>query len=53
MKNIRQWFENDYRIYDIEEYDGHLEATTNTVHYMIVSPHSGTDNRWMLRVTTI
>lgn len=53
MENIRRWFENDYRNYDIYEYDGHLEATTNTVHYMIVSPHSGTDNRWMLRVTTV
>ena len=52
MENIKRWFENDYRNYDIEEYDGHLEATTNVVHYMIVAPHSGTDNRWMLRVTT-
>ena len=53
MKNIKRWFENDYENYDITEYEGHLEARTNTVLYMIVEPHSGTDNRWMLRVTTI
>lgn len=53
MKNVKRWFENDYENYDIVEYEGHLEARTNTVLYMIVSPHSGTDNRWMLRVTTI
>ena len=53
MENIKRWFENDYENYDITEYDGHLEARTNTVLYMIVKPHSGTDNRWMLRVTTI
>ena len=52
MENIKKWFENDYENYDIVEYDMHLEATTSLVHYMIVEPHSGTDNRWLLRVTT-
>ena len=53
MDNIKRWFENDYENYDVTEYEGHLEARTNTVLYMIVEPHSGTDNKWMLRVTTI
>lgn len=53
MKNVKRWFENDYENYEIREYNGHLEAKTNTVLYQIVSPHSGTDNKWMLRVTTI
>ena len=53
MENIKRWFENDYENYHITEYDGHLEASTKTVLYMIVKPHNGTDNRWMLRVTTI
>ena len=53
MENVKQWFENDYENYDIIEYDGHLEARTKTVLYMIVTPHSGTNNKWMLRVTTI
>ena len=53
MENIKRWFENDYENYEITEYDGHLEAKTKTVLYLIVEPHSGTDNKWMLRVTTI
>ena len=53
MENIKRWFENDYENYDFEEYEGHLEARTKTVLFMIVAPHSGTDNRWMLRATTI
>lgn len=53
MENIKRWFENDYESYDFEEYEGHLEARTKTVLFMIVEPHSGTDNKWMLRVTTI
>lgn len=53
MENIKRWFENDYENYDIIEYGGHLEARTKTVLYMIVEPHSGTDNKWMLRITTI
>ena len=53
MENIKRWFENDYENYDIAEYDGNLEAKTNIVRYLVVSPHSGTDNRWMLRITTM
>ena len=53
MENIKRWFENDYENYDVREYEGHLEARTKIVLYLIVEPHSGTNNRWMLRVTTI
>lgn len=53
VKNVKRWFENDYENYDIYEYDGHLEAKTDIAYFMIVEPHSGTDNRWMLRVTTV
>jgi hypothetical protein len=56
MENIRRWFENDKvnngQDYEIYEYEGHLEARTDTVIFMIVEPHSGTRNRWLLRVTT-
>lgn len=52
MEEIKEWFENNYENYEINEYEGHLEARTDTVIYMIVAPHSGTDNRWMLRVST-
>lgn len=53
MKSIREWFENDYEDYELTEYDGSLEAITETAHFLVVSPHSGTKNRWMLRVTTV
>ena len=52
MENIKRWFENDYEKYDIHEYDGNFEAKTIIIRYLIVSPHSGTDNRWILCVTT-
>ena len=50
MENIRRWFENDKvntgQDYEIYEYEGHLEARTDTVIFMIVEPHSGTKNRF-------
>ena len=53
MDRIKKWFENDSENYELEEYEGHLEARTKTVLYLIVEPHSGTNNRWMLRITTM
>ena len=54
MENIKQWFENDCNDYDFIEFDGdYLEARTDIILYVVVSPHSGTDNKWMLRVSTI
>ena len=56
MENIRWGYENDKvnngQDYEIYEYEGHLEARTDTVIFMVVEPHSGTKNRWMLRVST-
>lgn len=57
MENIRKWFENDTinnsgQDYEIDEYDGHLEARTDTAIFMIVEPHEGTNNKWLLRVST-
>ena len=47
MENIRRWFENDQmnngQNYEIDEYEGHLEARTGTVIFMVVEPHSGTN----------
>ena len=57
MENIKRWFENDSIYtgtdYSIREWDGHLEAKTDTVIFLVVSPHSGTHNNWMLRASTI
>lgn len=52
MKKIKRWFENDNEDYEISEGNGFLNARTDIVHYLIVEPHSGTNNRWMLRITT-
>ena len=53
MKNIKRWFEEDYENYDIHEYDGNLEAKTKFARFLIVSPHNGTNNKWLLRVSTV
>lgn len=53
MENVKRWFKNDYENYDITESEGRLDARTDTVYFLIVSPHSGNDNKWMLRVSTI
>lgn len=57
MENIKRWFENDKinngQDYEFYEYDGHLEVRTETALFMIVEPHNGTNNRWMLRVAAI
>ena len=53
MENIKKWFENDCNNYDFIEFDGYLEARTDTILYDVVSPHIGTDYKWMLRVSTI
>lgn len=52
MKKIKCWFENDNEDYEISEGNGFLDTRTDIVHYLIVEPHSGTNNRWMLRITT-
>ena len=57
MNNIREWFESDMKNsgeeYDISGYEGHLEVRTDIALFMVVEPHSGTKNRWMLRVAPI
>jgi hypothetical protein len=52
MEKIKQFFEWDYECYEISEYNGILEAKKENVVYLVVAPHSGTDNRWMLRIST-
>ena len=52
MENIKQWFENDYETYDIEEYDGCLEAKTKLVRFLIISPQD-VNKKWTLRISTL
>lgn len=52
MENIRKWFENDKNnTYNIDSDEYHLYVNTKTVIYLIVAPHAGNDNKWMLRVS--
>lgn len=57
MKNIKDYFIHATSEYgkhcDISECDNCLEIKTESIIFMIVAPHSGTDNRWMLRISTI
>ena len=57
MQKIRNWFEDDAansgEHYDFLEYDGHLEVRTETAIFMVVEPHSGTNYKWMLRISTM
>ena len=53
MNKIIQWFKNDSIDYNISEYEEHLEARTESVIFMAVSPHEGNSYRWMLRVSTL
>lgn len=55
MNSVRNWFANGNGgiYYDIYEDDGRLEAKTDTIKYLIVKPHEGNGNRWLLRISTI
>ena len=57
MQEIKNWFENDAvnsgEHYDFLEYEGHLEVRTETTIFMVVEPHSGTNYKWMLRISTM
>lgn len=57
MQKIKNWFEDDAanngEHYDFLEYEGHLEVRTGTAIFMVVEPHSGTNYKWMLRISTM
>ena len=54
MDLIRRHFEeSSYEDYEITEYEGHLEAKSDLAIFMVVEPHEGTKNRWMLRASTV
>ena len=53
MEHIKRWFKYSCENYEITEYEGRLEAKTETVIFLIVSPHNGTNNRWLLRISTV
>ena len=53
MIKIRDWFEKDTGKYEITEYEGILEARTETIIFMIIEPHDGIKNKWLLCTSTV
>lgn len=54
MDLIRKHFEESSgEDYEITEYEGCLQAKSDLAIFMVVEPHEGTKNRWMLRVSTV
>lgn len=51
MKNVRDWFENN--CWDFDEFEDHFEGRTDTARYLVVEPHEGNGNKWLLRISTI
>ena len=53
MDKIREFFEDSGEIFDIDENEYRMDAESETAIFLIVKPHSGTNNKWMLRVSTV
>ena len=53
MKKIKEFFEHSGEIFDIDENEYRMDAESETAIFLIVKPHSGTNNKWMLRVSTV
>ena len=51
MNILKSWFEK-YN-YEVDEYETTLQAKTDTILFLIVKPHSGTNGKWMLRVAAL
>lgn len=51
MDIIKNWFKNNS--YEVDEYETTLQAKTETILFLVVEPHNGTDGKWMLRVAAL
>lgn len=51
MDIIKNWFKDNG--YEVDEYETTLQAKTDTILFMIVEPHSGTNGKWMLRAAAL
>lgn len=50
MDIVKKWFEENG--YEVDKYET-LQAKTDTVLFLVVEPHSGTNGRQMLRVAAL
>lgn len=51
MDIIKNWFKDNG--YEVDEYEATLQAKTDTILFLVVEPHSGTNGKWMLRATAL
>lgn len=51
MNITKSWFEK-YN-YEVYEYEMMLQAKTDTILFLVVKPHKGTNGKWMLRVAAL
>jgi hypothetical protein len=51
MGVIKNWFKDNG--YEVDEYETTLQAKTDTILFLIVEPHNGTNGKWMLRVAAM
>ena len=51
MDIIKNWFEDNG--YEVGEYETTLQAKTDTILFLVVKPHSGTNGKWMLRAAAL
>lgn len=51
MDIIKNWFEDNG--YEVSEFETMLQAKTDTILFMVVEPHSGTNGKWMLRAAAL
>ena len=50
MDIIKNWFKDNY---EVDEYETTLQAKTDTILFLVVKPHSGTNGKWMLRAAAL
>lgn len=51
MDIVKNWFKDNG--YEVDEYEGILQAKTDTILFLVVEPHNGTNGKWMLRATAL
>lgn len=51
MGVIKNWFKDNG--YEVDEYETTLQAKTDTILFLVVEPHNGTNGKWMLRVAAL
>lgn len=51
MDIVKKWFKDNG--YEVDKYETTLQAKTDTILFLIVKPHNGTNGKWMLRVAAM